>query len=292
MKLAFLGIGQMGMGMAARLVQAGLDVCVYNRTIEKCDPLKAMGAHVAATPAEAVADAGIVFTMLSDDAALLATMGRDTVKKMPSGAIHVSMSTISATLAEQMAHSHAKQGRAWLACPVFGRPDAAAAGLLRLCISGNREHKEKVKPYLSPMGEVWDFGESPSGANVVKLAGNFMIGSIVELLSEAFSLVENSGVDRREFSRFISSTMFAAPVVQTYSQLILDGNFDNAGFTARLAAKDLGLVRDAARQSLTPMPIAAIVEDRFLSAIARGWGEKDMSVISQAQRRDAGLTED
>ena len=289
MKLAFLGIGQMGLGMAKRLAQAGLDVCIYNRTIDKCEPLKAIGAKVATTPAEAVAHAGIVLTMLADDAALSAVMNPDVVDSMPADAIHVSMSTISIALAGKMAKSHAEQGRTYLACPVFGRPDAAAAGQLRLCMSGDPIIKEKVKPFLSPMGEIWDFGESLAGANVIKLAGNFMIGSTIELLSEAFSLVENNGIAPGEFARFISATLFAAPVVQLYSQLILDANFDDAGFTARLAAKDLGLVRDAARASKTPMPFAAIVEDRFLSAVAKGWGEKDMTVIAHAQREDAGL---
>lgn len=289
MKLAFLGIGQMGLGMAGRLAQAGLDLCVYNRNIEKCAPLEALGAKVAKTPGEAVADAGIVFTMLADDEALLSVVSNDTLKKMPEDAIHVSMSTISTTLAAKMAENHRRRHRKYLACPVFGRPDAAAAGQLRLCISGDADVKAQVLPYLTPMGEVWDFGDSDTGANIVKLAGNFMIGSLVELLGEAFSLVEKNGVSPQEFARFITSTMFAAPAIQTYSKLILDADFDNPGFTARLAAKDMGLVREAARTSSTPMPIAAIVEDRYLRALGRGWGDKDISVISHGQREDAGL---
>lgn len=289
MKLAFLGMGQMGVGMAARLLHTGAEVCIYNRTIEKCDPLKKLGAKVATTPAEAVAEAGIFFTMLADDTALSETMSRDTFKSMSPGAIHVSMSTISTTMATQMAQSHAEHKKGYLACPVFGRPDAATSGQLRLCLSGDPLLKEKVRPYLSPMGEIWDFGESPTGANVIKLAGNFMICSMVELLSEAFSLVENHGLEPMEFARFISTTLFAAPVVSLYSRLILDANFDDAGFTARLAAKDMKLVHDAAKTSNTPMAFATIVENRFLSAIAKGLGEKDMSIISQAQREDAGL---
>lgn len=292
MKLAFLGMGKMGVGMAARLVHAGFDVCIYNRTIEKCDPLKAIGANVAATPADAVAGAGIIFTMLADDNALSDTMSRETFRRMLPGAIHVSMSTISTAMAAHMAQSHAKHKKGYLACPVFGRPDAAAAGQLRLCLSGDPLLKEKVRPYLSLMGEIWDFGESPTGANIIKLAGNFMICSMVELLSEAFSLVENHGQDPMEFSRFMSTTLFAAPIVSLYSCLILDADFDDAGFTARLAAKDMRLVHDAARASNTPMAFASIVENRFLSAIAKGRGEKDMSVISHAQREDAGLVRD
>ncbi|WAW10209.1 NAD-binding protein [Oxalobacter vibrioformis] len=219
-------------------------------------------------------------------------MSRETFKSMSAGAIHVSMSTISTSMASPMMESHAKHKRGYLACPVFGRPDTAAAGKLRLCLSGDPVLKEKIMPYLSPMGEVWDFGESPVGANVIKLAGNFMICSMVELLSEAFSLVESHEMSPMEFSRFISTALFSAPIVQTYSRLILEADFDNAGFTARLAAKDMGLVRDAAKAGNTPMAFAAIVENRFLSAIAKGRGEKDMSVISHAQREDAGLVKD
>lgn len=286
MKLAFLGIGQMGHGMAARLLQAGLNVCVYNRTIEKCAPLQALGARVAATPAEAVAEADIVFTMLSDDLALLESMGEDTVSHMRPDAIHVSMSTISAALAADMAKNHARMGRHYLACPVFGRPDAAAAGLLRLCLSGDEAAKARVGSYLAPMGEIWDFGDSPFAANVIKLAGNFMILSMVELLGEAFSLVENNGIDPAKFAAFISSTMFAAPVVKTYSQLILNPDFDNPGFMARLAAKDIGLVQDVAKRSHTAMPVADLVEGRFLQAVKQGWGEKDMTVITKFLREE------
>ncbi|NLC23720.1 MAG: NAD(P)-dependent oxidoreductase [Oxalobacter sp.] len=219
-------------------------------------------------------------------------MSRETFKSMSAGAIHVSMSTISISMASPMMESHAKHKRGYLACPVFGRPDTATAGKLRLCLSGDPVLKEKIMPYLSPMGEVWDFGESPVGANVIKLAGNFMICSMVELLSEAFSLVESHEMSPMEFSRFISTALFSAPIVQTYSCLILEADFDNAGFTARLAAKDMGLVCDAAKAGNTPMAFAAIVENRFLSAIAKGRGEKDMSVISHAQREDAGLVKD
>ncbi|MDR0934264.1 MAG: NAD(P)-dependent oxidoreductase [Burkholderiaceae bacterium] len=282
MKLTFLGIGQMGLGMAARLAQAGLNICVYNRTIEKCAPLREMGATVASTPMEAVANAGIIFTMLSDDAALQSVMNTEVIKRMPEDAIHISMSTISVALSAQMSKEHTAMGRAYLACPVFGRPDAAAAGQLRLCMAGNLAHKEKVMPYLSPMGKVWDFGESPENANAVKLAGNFMICSMVELLSEAFLLVENNGVPPGKFAQFISSTLFAAPIVQLYSQLILHADFDNPGFTARLAAKDMSLVRSAAKQSKTLMPFSKIVEERFLEAIKKGLGEKDMTIISRA----------
>lgn len=292
MKLAFLGIGQMGAAMAARLVQTGFNVCVYNRTIEKCEPLRAMGASVAKTPAEAVSGAGIIFTMLADDKALSETMNKETFKSISPDAIHVSMSTISTEMASRMVESHARQKSGYLACPVFGRPDAAMAGQLKLCLSGDPVLKIKVMPYLSPMGEIWNFGESPVGANVIKLAGNFMICSLVELLSEAFSLVESHGVDPMEFSRFMSTTLFSAPIVQTYSRLILEADFDNPGFTARLAAKDMGLVRDAAKSGKTPMAFAAIMEKRFLSAIAKGLGEKDMSVISHVQRQDAGLAKD
>lgn len=273
MKLTFLGLGRMGFGMASRLLKAGHNLTVYNRSRDKCAPLAKQGAAVAENPRDAVADADVVFTMLSDDAALAYLMTVETVSAMAETGTHVSMSTISPVLATSMADEHMRLGRGYVACPVFGRPDAAAAGTLNLCLAGSEGHKDKVAPFLAVLGTVWDFGEIPAGANAVKLGGNFMIASIIELLSEAFSLVENHGVAPEAFYRIISTTLMAAPVVQNYGRIILEQS----------------LVRDAARMTRTPLPMAAVLEDRLLRVLARGWAEQDWTVLSRSQREDAGL---
>lgn len=291
MKLAFIGLGHMGQGMAARLLQAGQKLCVYNRSQEKCRPLERLGAKVAVGPGSAVSEADIVFTILTDDAALSAVMTEEVIKAMQPGAVHISMSTISPELAENLTSAHTNSGSVYLSCPVFGRPDAAAAGELKLCICGPKEYKNKVAPVLAPLGEVWDFGESVSGSNAVKLAGNFMLAALIELLGEAYSFVEKHDIKAEDFYNLISNTLFAAPAVRNYGRLILEADYDNPGLSTKLGAKDMRLVRDASRRKNIPMPIAALVEDRFLRALARGWAEKDWTVIARGQFEDAGLVE-
>ncbi len=289
MKLAFLGMGRMGQGMASRLARSGSQLTVYNRSVEKTAPLEKLGARVGTTPAEAVAGADAVFTMLADDAALSSVMNAETLRAMAPGGVHVSMSTISTGLAASLARGHGEQGVTYLACPVFGRPDAAADGTLRLCLAGPSAHKERLAPYLAHLGEVWDFGDDPVAAHAVKLAGNFMIASTIEVLAEAYSLLHNNGASPEKFYELMSSTLFAAPAVKNYGRMLLEGAFDTAGFAAKLGAKDIRLVRDTARGSETPMPLAAVLEERFTRILAKGWGEKDWTVIGRCQREDAGI---
>lgn len=289
MKTAFLGLGRMGQAMATRLVQAGFPLTVWNRNPEKCAPLQGLGAATADSPAGAVQNAEVVFTMLADDDSLREVMAGDTVAAMAPDGVHVSMSTIGVALASEMAEAHADLGRGYLSCPVFGRPDAAASGALRLCLSGPRALKEKVLPLLPPMGEVRDFGESPAAAAAVKLVGNFMIATTIELMGEAFSLAEKHGIAPDQFYELISSTIFASPIVKNYGRVILEADFGNPGFTARLGAKDVRLVREAARMTDTPLPLASLLEDRFARLLARGWGDQDWTIVSKAQRQDAGL---
>jgi 3-hydroxyisobutyrate dehydrogenase-like beta-hydroxyacid dehydrogenase len=290
MRLAFLGLGRMGQAMAACLVKAGYHLVVHNRNMDKTVPLEALGAKAAASPAEAVAGADIVFTMLADDAALAAVMDRATMDCMKDGTIHVAMGTHSVAFAGNMAREQVKQGGIYLACPVFGRPDAAVAGNLKLCLAGDAGGKTVARPALACLGEVWDFGDAPAGANAVKLGVNFLLASMIELLGEAFSFTEKNGISPEQFYSFISTTMLSAPVVKTYGRLILDAGFDEPGFTVSLGAKDIRLVREAARASRVPMPAAALLEERFLRLLARGWDGKDWSVVAHSQREDAGLT--
>ncbi|MDR2302291.1 MAG: NAD(P)-dependent oxidoreductase [Deltaproteobacteria bacterium] len=288
-KVVFIGLGRMGSAMAQRVLEAGLNLSVFNRDAAKAQPLAALGAKVMGDPKEAIKGAGLVFTMVSDDRALLEILDGDLLKAAAPGLTHVSMSTVGVQTAEKLGQIHAPLGQTLLSCPVFGRPEAAKLGKLNLCLAGPRASKDRVMDYLSPMGKVWDFGPRPEGANAAKLAGNFMIASLIELLSEAFSLVENHGVSPQSFFELMSGSLFDAPAVHTYGGLILAGEFDRPGFLGALGAKDLTLVKDAARLSHTPMPFCSLVEDRFIRLLARGWGQRDWSAISELQREDAGL---
>jgi 3-hydroxyisobutyrate dehydrogenase-like beta-hydroxyacid dehydrogenase len=194
MKAVFIGLGRMGSGMARRILDAGLPLEVANRTSSRAAPFRERGAKVHGSVEEALAGADVAFSMLSDDRALESVVNDTTLASMAPGAVHVSMSTAGVSCVLAAAESARALGRRHLSAPVFGRPEAAAAGRLRLCVSGDRSAKAAVSAYLAPLGEIWDFGEDPCAAPAVKLAGNFMIASLIETLSEAFALVGSHGV--------------------------------------------------------------------------------------------------
>jgi 3-hydroxyisobutyrate dehydrogenase-like beta-hydroxyacid dehydrogenase len=289
MKASFIGLGRMGAPMAERILKSGRSLFAYNRDAAKAKPLADLGAALAASPEEAFKGAGLVITMVSNDDALDSVATPARLGTMADGAIHVSMSTISVDFAERLASRHASLGSVFLSCPVFGRPSAAAEGKINLCLAGPKDAKAQARPWLEPMGPIFDMGERAACANAVKIAGNFMISSTIEMLSEAFSLAQKCGVDPEAFFGLVSSTNFNSPVVKTYGRLILDEAFEPAGFSCALAAKDVGLVRAAAKGAKVPMPMASVLDDRFLRILARGWSERDWSVIGLHQKEDAGL---
>jgi 3-hydroxyisobutyrate dehydrogenase-like beta-hydroxyacid dehydrogenase len=275
--------------MAARILASGRELTVYNRDPEKAKPLLEAGAKLAKTPEAALKGAEVIMTMVADDEALDSLVSPGKLAHLADGAIHVSMSTVSVDLTKRLAARHASVGSQLVGCPVFGRPAAAAAGSLLLCLAGPAEAKAKVRPILEPLGKISDLGDRPEGAGAVKLAGNFMVAATMEMLGEAFSLVESHGVAPEAFFELMSSTNFSSPVVKIYGSLVLEGGSDPVGFTSKLAAKDLGLIRAAAKDSLTPMPMAAVIEERILRILAKGWGGRDWSVVGRHQRQEAGL---
>ncbi len=289
-EVAFFGLGRMGTGLALRLLGAGHSLKVYNRTPEKAAPLEARGAVRTSSPEQAVRPGGILVTMLADDRALRAVVTDSVLSRLGPDGVHVSMSTVSPETAREVASTHAGHGVQYLACPVFGRPDAAAAGKLWLCIAGDSAAKGRVEPLLKVMGQgVFDFGTAPSAANVVKLAGNFLIAAAIEAMAEALSLAEKGGVEPKAMYELLAQTLFACPIYQNYGQVIAEGRFSPAGFSLALGAKDLRLVRDTARAEQVPMPFAALLEDRFLRCLANGRAELDWAAIALDQREAAGL---
>jgi 3-hydroxyisobutyrate dehydrogenase-like beta-hydroxyacid dehydrogenase len=288
--VAFFGLGHMGQGMALRLLAGGYKLRVYNRTREKAGTLVEQGAEFFADPAAAVSTTKILVTMLSDDQAVTAVTKEEVLKALGDGGIHLSMSTISPTTAEELSRSHAKHGNYYLACPVFGRPDAARAGKLWLCLAGEESAKGRVRSLLEVMGQgIYDFGPSPPAANVAKLAGNFLIASAIEAMAEAFCLAEKTGVDPNQVHAVLSQTLFSCPIYQNYGRIILDQNYSPPGFPLALGAKDMRLVRDTARHSEVSMPLASLLEDRFLQSLAKKRGDMDWTAIALDQRESAGL---
>lgn len=205
----------MGLAMATNLLKAGHSVSVYNRTASKADPLKELGATVAATPAEAVRHAAVVFTMVTDDAALEAiTTGPDgLLSGLAPKAVHASCSTVAPDTNRRLAEAHQQHGSVLVSVPVFGKPEAAAARKLWVVTAGPSAAKEKLRPLLDALGQgVYDFGEDPGAANLVKLCGNFMLGAAIEAMAEVYTLGQKSGLERQQLHQFFSNTLFDCPV--------------------------------------------------------------------------------
>jgi len=291
MKVAFIGLGSMGAPMARLLVDAGFDVAVYNRSADKARPLEQAGARAAASAREAAEGADVLATMVADDQALKAVLRGEhgALQGLRQGAAHVSMSTISLALARELADEHREAGADYVAAPVFGRPDAAAAKKLWVLAAGPAQAIETARPVLEAMGQgVIELGDDPTRANTVKLAGNYMISSMMQAMGEAFALNRKAGVPAEEFLEIINN-VFKSPVYENYGRQIATEQFAPAGFKLRLGLKDLRLVLAAADDAEAPMPLASLLHDRYLGAVARGESELDWSALGRLSADDAGL---
>jgi len=244
MEIGFIGLGNMGRGMATNLLKAGHHVTVYNRSPAKAEALVQQGATAARTIAEACSGA-VVFTMLADDQAVESvTLGEDgIVASLAPGATHVSSSTISVAVSQRLVAAHAEAGQQYVAAPVFGRPEAAAAAKLFVIAAGAPHVLEPLVPLFDAIGQrTFVVSEQPHTANLVKLSGNFLLASAIETVGEAVALVAKAGVDRQQYVDILTSTLFAAPAYQTYGGLIARQEFEPAGFAATLGLKDIRLV--------------------------------------------------
>ncbi|MFT4069068.1 NAD(P)-dependent oxidoreductase [Paraburkholderia sp.] len=288
MDIGFIGLGEMGAAMVANILKAGHQVRVWNRSPEKAQALVELGAQVVATPAEAFAG-DAVLSMLADDNALREVITATLLEHAPRGLIHANMATISVALAEELATAHASRGVHYVAAPVLGRPDVAAAGKLTIVAGGPAESIDRIQPVFDVIGQkTWRIGSLPQQANVMKLAANFMIGAAIETLGEAAALVTGHGLAMQDFLDVITSGLFQGPVYSGYGKLIADQRFEPALFKARLGLKDVRLALAAADAVTTPMPVASVVRDSLIEAVAHGDGEKDFAVLGQVAARRAG----
>ncbi len=291
MKIAFIGLGKMGTGMARNLLRAGHELTVYNRTRDKAGALVAAGARSAGTPAEACRGAEAAITMLSDDHAVEGVVwGADGLAAgLAEGAVHVSSSTISTAFSRRLEEEHRGRRQEFVSAPVFGRPDAAEAKKLLVVAAGAPTQVERCRPLFDAIGRAsFVAGEEPWQANAVKLCGNFMIASMLETFSEAFATLRKAGVDRHLFLD-VMNALFGSPVYANYGGIIADERFEPAGFALRLGLKDVRLVLETAQECASPMPVASLVRDRLLSAVAHGQEEKDWSSVALVAARAAGL---
>jgi 3-hydroxyisobutyrate dehydrogenase-like beta-hydroxyacid dehydrogenase len=289
-KLGFIGLGRMGTAMAGNLLKAGHEVTVYNRTPDKARALEALGARVATRVADACRGAAVI-SMLANDEAVHSVVfdGGGVLASAGSGAVHVSMSTISVGLSTQLAAAHAAAGQRFVAAPVFGRPEAAAAAQLFIVAAGVRAAVDDCAPLFDAMGQkVFYLGAESSAANLVKLSGNFLIACVIESLGEAIALIGKAGIDERTYLDVLTSTLFNVPLYKIYGGLIVDQKFEPPGFAAPLGLKDIRLALAAAEELRVPMPLASLLRDRFLALLARGGEALDWSAIARLSAADAG----
>ncbi|MCP8969309.1 NAD(P)-dependent oxidoreductase [Ectobacillus ponti] len=288
-EVGFIGLGSMGVPMVQNLLKEGFRVKVYNRTPEKASGLVEAGAQQVYHPSEAAAAGGIVITMVSNDQALQ-EVTHAFADQLGAGGVHLSMSTVSPETSRQLALYHQERGSEYVASPVFGRPEAAAAQKLFILSSGPREAKERVQPLQEALGQrVFDISEEPGGANVIKLGGNFMIMAAMEAMAEAFNLAEKSGIDRNLAAEVYASTLFNCTVYQGYGKMIAGKAFEPAGFQLGLGLKDCNLVLQEANSLQTPMPLASLLHDRLLASAAKGRAQQDWSALARIALEEAGL---
>jgi 3-hydroxyisobutyrate dehydrogenase-like beta-hydroxyacid dehydrogenase len=290
MDIGFIGLGNMGSGMAANLLRAGHRVTAYNRSGDKVDALAERGALPARTVAEACGGEVVVSMLANDDAVEAVTFGADGIlASLGEGAVHVSCSTISVALATRLSAAHAEAGQRFVAAPVFGRPEAAEAAKLFVIAAAEPSVLQTVSPIFDAIGQrTFVVADDPTAASLVKLSGNFLIASVIESLGEAMALVGKAGVDKLQYLDILTSTLFGSPVYSTYGGLVAREQFEPAGFAATLGLKDIRLVLAAGEDLQVPLPIASLLRDRFLTLLANGGGQLDWAAVGALSAWEAG----
>jgi 3-hydroxyisobutyrate dehydrogenase-like beta-hydroxyacid dehydrogenase len=292
MKVGFIGIGSMGAGMSLNLIKEGHDLVVYNRTRSRAQEMQNLGAKVADTASEAALGAEALITMLANDRAVQDVMFEpgNAIQSLPESATHISMSTISVDLSRRLAKSHAEKRQNYIAAPVFGRPDAAAAGKLFIVSAGPAELIEKYHSLFAAMGQrTFVVSTDAPAANLIKLSGNFLTTTVIESLAECIALMRKAGVDPQKFMEVLTNSLYSAPAYKTYGAMIAADNFEPAGFKLPLGFKDNRLLLAAAEEASVPMPMASLMHDRFVSALAQGLEDADWSAVARVAFKNAGL---
>jgi len=285
-RIAVLGLGLMGGGMARRLLGAGFAVTVFNRTPARAEPLAAAGARVAGSPREAAAGAEVVFSMVADDAASRAMwLGPDgAIAGAARGAVLVECSTLTVAWVQELAQAAAAAGAECIDAPVTGSKNQAAAGELNFLTGGNAAALETIRPALNAMGRsVTHLGPTGSGA-LLKLINNFLAGVHVAATAEAVAWIERTELDRAQAIAFLSDSAVGSPVTKTVAARMCAPDF-TPNFVLRLMAKDLGYASGEAAKAGQQLTSAAMARDVFQRAIAAGHGDKDMSAVVEPLRR-------
>jgi len=292
MKVGFIGLGRMGQAMSRRLIEGGHDVGVYNRTAEKLKPLVDHGAKPMTSIKEAAAFGAAVFTMVSDDAAVLAVTGQPGGLKesLPQGGVHICAGTHSVAAIEKLNELHAAAGQILIASPILGRPDVVAAGNAGILIGGPQASVDNLRPLFSAIaGRVADSGAEAVTAAAVKIAHNFVLGCAIEAMGEGFALTRKFGVNPDVFYRVLTDGLFGCWAYKTYGKFIADEQYLPAGQRAVNGLKDANLALAAGEAKGVPLPSGNVWRDRLVGAVAHGEGEHDWAVMAKDQARASGL---
>lgn len=280
MDVSFIGLGQMGLGMADNLVAAGHKVTVWNRNRAKAEPFAARGAKVAADLA-AAAQAGAVMTMLANDAAVEAVVfGDGGLLAAGPGVFHISSSTVSVDLTARLAAAHAAAGQRFVSAQVLGRPDVAAAGKLSVIAAGAAEDLDVAQPLFDAIGTgTQRVGDRPEMAAAAKVALNAGIPAIMQMLTEQFRIVAPHGIAADRMVALLLDVNYGNRLIGSYGPIIAEQRFEPAGFPMRLGRKDVGLALAAAGDA--DLPLTELIASRMDAIIAADGGEQDWSAVGQ-----------
>jgi 3-hydroxyisobutyrate dehydrogenase-like beta-hydroxyacid dehydrogenase len=293
--IGFIGLGHMGTAMAANLASAGRSVIAYVRRADQLAQLEALGLR-STTDIGDLLDCEVVISMLPDDDAVREVVfgrGDDALQGLAAGlmpgAIHLSMSTISTAAASLLAGEHARHGQGYVAAPVFGNPDAAKARQLFILAAGAPADVVRCQPIFDSLGQrTFVVGADPQEANLVKLLGNMMSATALEMLGEAIAVVRKRGLDPQPFIDIMTSTMFGGRAHKIYGDKIVRQAYA-PGFVLPLVLKDVRLALAEAEKAGAPMPSVGVVRDRLITAIARGYGELDWTALGLIAAEEAGI---
>ena len=290
MKIGFIGLGRMGGHVAENLLKAGHSVTVWNRSQGPVDELVTKGAVAAKAPEDAM-QGDAVFSMLSNDQVMKDVgLAGPLLDKAAKGLVHVNLATISVEFAKQLQAAHKAAGLGYLSAPVFGRPEMAAAGQLVTVVAGDPASLDRMQPAFAAFtARVVPVGDEAEKANLFKICGNFMIASELEAIGEAFALLRKGGVDPALFHDVLSGRLFTGAVFKASGLMVLNHQYEPAGFALSLGLKDVNLARSAAAGLGVEMPTAELLKTHYDQAIAWGWQDKDWSAIGEVSAKKAGL---
>lgn len=284
MQIGFIGLGHLGTPIAENLLEQHTNMFVYNRTASKTKPLEEKGAKACGSVKELASACDIVFTMVSNDAALKEiTEGEDGIAaNLRQASIHVSMSTILPATTNELFSLHQQHNNHYIACPVAGRPEAARSKKLNFMVSGNDGIINKVRPLLNDAGAsgIWEYGKEPGSANVAKLCTNYMILAALQAMAEGINLAKKSGIDASAWMDMITSTLFNAGVYINYGNILLKEEYQPAAFSLELGLKDATLIKEQAQTVNAQMYIGNIVQEQLQELFDKGYGDYDWSAIA------------